>query len=357
MNFNVYTLRILLLFCCLVPATPALANHIITDMTGRQVSIPDQIHHVYAIGHCVPIVAAVAPEDLVTMQPELSDTAKHLVSPSLYTNKVNLVGMARLTDEEILKLSPDIIVMETKEGPHDNAMRMEQRLHIPVVVIDQDITKYKETFSLLGKILNRPGQGNILANFVRTYIDPIAKKAGAIPTARRVHAYYAEGEDGFSTNLGGTEHTQALDYVGGINVAQASILPGEAFVTVSPEQLYIWNPDVILVWSKGAEQLSTWRAIVNNPIWQGISAVKKGRVVQVPWLPLSWFDRPPGSNRIIGIIWLAQELYPEVYHFDLPTITKEYFLKFYHTEISDEDVKGLLDMAHPGQSRQTARNS
>ena len=70
--------------------------------------------------------------------------------------------------------------------------------------------------------------------------------------------------------------------------------------------------------------------------------MKKGKVYQIPAQPFSWFDRPPGANRMIGIVWLAQLLYPERFPYDMVAVTQEFFQVFYEFSLSKEQVKALL---------------
>lgn len=327
-------------------ALPAMAEQLVTDMAGRQIKLPDRIQRVYAVGHCIPVVGAIAPEKLANSS-RLSDEARRFLAPSLYEGKATPQAGQRFSDEEILKMAPDLVVMEAQSGAAEQAGRLEARLHVPVILIDQDLLKARQAFALLGKVLGHPEQARVLSDFVTTYLDPIREQAKAIPAASKVKVYYAEGPDGLSTNPAGSAHTQVLDFVGADNVARVGNIPGEAMNGVSLEQLYLWQPELILVWTPGADQLTTWHAIVDDPLWQKLTAVKRGRVVQIPWLPLSWFDRPPGSNRILGVLWLAQLLYPEKNKFDLPAVTREYFRKFYHTTLSDADARHLLGLAQP----------
>ncbi len=41
----------------------------VVDMGGRTVTVPAHIQRVYAVGHCLPMVAAVAPEALLNSYP------------------------------------------------------------------------------------------------------------------------------------------------------------------------------------------------------------------------------------------------------------------------------------------------
>jgi iron complex transport system substrate-binding protein len=248
----------------------------------------------------------------------------------------------RFSDEELVRMGADLVVIETGPGVADQAARMEAKLRVPVLVIDQDMRKFKETFVLLGEVLERKEQGKALADFMTAWIDPIGAKAAGIPENKRVRVYYAEGANGLSTNPAGSIHTNVLDFVGGINAAQVVGVPGEAVNEVSMEQLYLWQPQKILVWTPNADKLATWHAIVDDPLWQRLDAVRSGQVLQIPWLPFSWFDRPPGSNRILGVLWLAKTLYPDFYTFDLTAGVQTYFRLFYHKDITVADVQRLL---------------
>jgi iron complex transport system substrate-binding protein len=70
--------------------------------------------------------------------------------------------------------------------------------------------------------------------------------------------------------------------------------------------------------------------------------VKRNAVYQVPWRPFGWIDRPPGLNRLIGLVWLANLLYPDVFPYDMTAVAKEFFLKFYHYELSEEEAREIL---------------
>lgn len=324
----------------------AQADRQITDMGGRSVSIPDEVHRVYAIGHCIPMVGAISPTQLANNY-RLHEKAKAFLSPLMYEDKSTPSSGNRLSDEEVLKMAPDLVVMELIPGATERADRLSARLDRPVVLVDLDLYQYPKAFQFLGQVLNQPQQAQALSDFVNKHLYPIAEQAKRIPESERVRVYYAEGPDGLSTNPAGSSHTQVLDLVGAINVAKVSNLPDEGMSTVSLEQLYLWQPDYILVWTPAADQFTTWKAITQNPLWQPVRAVKEGRVMQIPWIPFSWFDRPPSSNRILGVFWLAKYFYPERFPLDLTALTQAYFRLFYHKDISEAQVQELLTLAHP----------
>ncbi|TCT24287.1 ABC transporter substrate-binding protein [Thiobaca trueperi] len=345
-------LKSLILIGAWLVANPVLAERQIVDMAGRMVALPDRIHKVYAVGHCIPIVGAMAP-DLLANSYRLPEAARPLLAPVFFEGKTTPNSGIRFSDEEVIRMAPDLVVMEAIPGAAERAERMQKRIGAPVVLVDQDMLHYKEAFAVLGEILDRREQARAMTDFVVRHLDPIREVAQTIPEDQRVRVYYAEGPDGLSTNPAGSSHTQVLDFVGAANVAQVKNLPDEGLSAVSLEQIYLWQPELILVWTPAADRLTTWRAIVEDPLWQKIAAVRNGQVVQIPWLPFSWLDRPPGTNRILGALWLAELFYPDRYDIDLAAATKEYFAIFYHREIADENVRKLLRLTRPDEAAST----
>ncbi|HBS61124.1 MAG TPA: ABC transporter substrate-binding protein, partial [Firmicutes bacterium] len=47
-------------------------------------------------------------------------------------------------------------------------------------------------------------------------------------------------------------------------------------------------------------------------------------------------------NRLIGIRWVANLLYPEVFQLDMRAEVKRFYQLFYHYTLSDREVDALL---------------
>lgn len=71
------------------------------------------------------------------------------------------------------------------------------------------------------------------------------------------------------------------------------------------------------------------------------------RVYTMPNSPFAWCDRPPGVNRLLGIQWVANMLYPNVYDVDMVEETKAFYSLFYQVDIDDDNAKGLLGNSYP----------
>jgi len=154
-------------------------------------------------------------------------------------------------------------------------------------------------------------------------------------SGRPVRVYYARGPDGLETALAGSLNTEMLDYAGAVNVAADPNRNGLA--TVSPEQILLWNPEVVITLN---EQF--YRAVWSNSIWQGVAALRAKRVYLAPSQPFGWFDLPASVNRLIGEHWLAAVLHPDVAGQNLRERTREFYRKFYHIELTEPQTDQLL---------------
>jgi len=79
-----------------------------------------------------------------------------------------------------------------------------------------------------------------------------------------------------------------------------------------------------------------------QPVWQSVTAVRKKRVYLSPHVPFGWFDYPPGANRLIGLLWLSEILYPDLFRHDLKRETTRFYELFYHRRPSAAQLDALL---------------
>ncbi|MBV9077139.1 MAG: iron ABC transporter substrate-binding protein, partial [Methylobacteriaceae bacterium] len=61
-----------------------------------------------------------------------------------------------------------------------------------------------------------------------------------------------------------------------------------------------------------------------------------------PKLPFGWVDFPPSVNRLIGLRWLGRVLYPDLFPEDLRPVTRGFYERFYHVDLTDAQIDGVL---------------
>jgi iron complex transport system substrate-binding protein len=331
-------------------AAPAIKNTTtITDMMGRNLVIPNPIKGVLATAPPTSIaVYILAPDKLMGVNFAPSAINGSVYMPEKYQELPNVGGWTMMTPngnfESFIAMKPDI-VFDGEWGVgnfSDELVDYQGKFGtIPVVGVlnAYTINNFDPCIQFMGSVLGEDAQAASLEEFYHRVLSNVTTRVQTIPENERVGVYYASGPDGLQTALKGSQHAELIEFAGGENVADFEIAPAAAFTQVSIEQVTTWNPDVIIVGDPGF-----YKTIYNDPLWQPINAVKNHRVYLVPQSPYKWFDGPPGLNQIIGIPWTAQVLYPDRFSdMDLPALTKEFYSKFYHYNLTDSEVNTLLN--------------
>jgi iron complex transport system substrate-binding protein len=322
----------------------------ITDMFGRTVVVPADVTRVLSTGPPTTIeVYVLAPDKLIGINfnpNKASDGSVYL--PEKYQDLPNVGGWyGTFTGnyETFISMNPDVVFDGGSLGSGNYTDTINDRQqnfgNIPVVGIADatNVTQYDGSIIFMGNLLGAEDQADSLLEFYHRVLLNVTTTVATIPTGEKVTVYYAEGPKGLQTDPAGSSHSELIDLAGGINVADCAITPGNGKTAVSLEQITTWNPDVII-----AGDPTFYAGIYNDTLWQEIPAVKNHRVYLVPQSPFTWFDRPPGVNRIMGIPWTAKCLYPDKFAgMDLSALTKEFYTKFYHYNLTDSEVNTLLN--------------
>lgn len=327
----------------------------ITDMTGRKVMVPREIKKVYGTSPLATML-------LYSFEPAKlagEDSAPGNLQKSLAERQRTISGQGqggmfgaegtRANMEKVLQAAPDVIITVTATDMGDstvgeNADRLQEQLRIPVIVVSSSLTELDRTYTFLGELLGDKERAKELADYCRSTLAEIGSLVAAIPEEKRVRVYYAEGATGLATEPSGSRHVEVLDLVRGINVAQVLLNPGSGQSAVSLEKVMLWNPEVIIVSKAGLNDGSgsAFDYIRTDNRWANIKAVKEHQIYEVPNQPYNWFDRPPSVNRLIGIKWLANLLYPEYVKLDIKSEAKRFYQLFYHYELTDQEATDLL---------------
>ena len=103
------------------------------------------------------------------------------------------------------------------------------------------------------------------------------------------------------------------------------------------EKLLEVNPDFLIFDSK--ELLDQ---IKKDETFKALKAVKENKITFAPSQPYGFFGRPPAVNRVIGMKWLSNLVYPEIYKYDMNKELKEFYKLFYNYDLKDDEVKEIL---------------
>ena len=330
----------LIALCLAGVAAPASARPF-RDAAGRTVEVPDRPLRVIAAGPPASVLLyTLAPAKMAAWVGAPGAGER----PFLLAEMRDLPVSGRLTGrggtanvEAVLALKPDLIVDAGSLGPTYASLadRVQAQTGIPYILLDGALTATAQTYRQLGELLGEAARGEELARAAQDILDGVAAKVDPLPPERRPLVYYGRGPKGLETGLPGSINAEVLERAGGRNAAPSA--PG-GLATVSPEQVLAWNPEAIVTVDPAVQALFR-----TDPLWQGLAAVRTGRVYRAPAYPFGWFDAPPGVNRLIGLRWLAGLLHPDLFPEPLPEAARAFYRRFYHLDPSEAQLAALLD--------------
>jgi len=324
------------------------ATTVITDQAGRQPTIPAQIETVWCTSPAgTNLMYMLAPDMLVGWNIRPTELEKRYI-PEQYRTITGLGGwFGKNTTgnvEEIIRRDPDVVfsVGDLDEAAISEADRIQGLLNIPVIMVNGELVASGDALRYIGGLLGEEERAKELADYCDSVIQEAQGITAMLAEADKIRVYYAEGVEGLNTDAEGSEHTEVLELAGGANVANVANESEYGMAPVSLEQVLVWDPEVILVASDPAEESDAYEQITTGSQWATVTAVKKGQVYQIPRGPFDWFDRPPCISRILGVRWLGNLLYPDLYQYDMESEVREFYRLFYHIELTDTQFEELM---------------
>lgn len=339
-------MRVLMMLLAILalPILPAQARTIV-DSAGREVEIPDEVNTVFAAGPPASILVYILKPEALTGWPRAlrAEERDYIAEPFRDIPETGRItgrgGEANL--ERVLQIKPDLIVDfgSVRDTYVDLANRVQAQTGIPYVLIDGRFENTPAALRLLGEVLGVPDRGETLAADVEATFARIDEILADVPEDERPRVYLARGPEGLETGMKGSINTEIIERAGGRNVADDGGAT-RGLVQASMEQVIVANPDTIVTWDP-----NFFGKVFDDPLWQGIDAVKNGRVYLSPTAPFGWIDRPPSLNRMMGLIWMAGLLYPDRWEGDLREDTRAFYKLYYHVDLSDDALERLLEWA------------
>lgn len=332
----------------------------ITDHAGRELTIPtpDAIERVY-------FTSALAQVFVFSLAPELqTGTAISFTKQELaylpdgmgdLPNMGSLSGNGEIDREELIARGVQIVFSisgtDLTAANISDADKLQDQTGIPVVLVDGSFSRIADAYRFLGDVLGLEARAEELAVFLERIYADVTDAVGDLGEVEKVSVYYAEGPLGLQTEPDESQHALAFAVAGARNVAAVAANQGLGMSNVSLEQVIAWNPEVIVAWDDvirgGADEI-----IRTKDTWSAIRAVQDGRVYTMPNMPFAWCDRPPGVNRFIGIQWLANMLYPDLYDVDMVEETQAFYSKMYWRDITVDQALDILGNSYPPKGKQ-----
>ena len=311
-----------------------------TDSCGREVELPKNVERIAPSGPLAQIVLyTLCPDKMVGWATEFTDAQQKYIDSKYASLPIfgNFYGDT-LNLESVMYAKPQAIfdIGEPKKSVKEDMDGIQEKTGVPTVFVEMNMKSMATAYKTLGEITGETEQAQKITDYIDKTLSDTKAKLESIPEDQRLSVFYGQDE-GLTAVVKGTVHSDVIDYAGGINVADVEKSIRGGANEVSMEQLLLWNPDVIL-FAPG----SIYDSVSGKGEWGEVSAIKSSHFYEIPAEPYNWMGRPPSVNRVLGIKWLSNLLYLEVFNYDMVKEIREFYKTFYHCEITEEQVKNLL---------------
>ena len=291
----------------------------IKDISGDIVKVPVNVEKVATLWYANnQIVLMLGGADKIVATTDLIKNNKWFahIYPRI-SSIPNGVNGKSLQVEELVKLSPDIVIAADKKNK-------------------EELTK--NGFNVLYPSFTNHAD---MKKSVAIMADAIGGDAPKIAQNERPKALHiAEDKNLFKVDGSNTIIDEWISVTGVINAVQAK----GNMLEINAEEIPNINPDVIIIGR--AKSPDAIEKIYENKVYAGINAVKNKKVFINPAGVFSW-DRY-GAEGALQILWVAKTLHPEIFKdIDIAAETKKFYKEFLHYELSDDEVNYILNGLDP----------
>lgn len=326
---------VLALLMSVVVAGSAAGKVTINDAAGRVITVSSPLERVVVLAsQPAEVIAALGAQDAV-----VGVTANHVlrdpITKEVYQGRPSVGEILNPNVERILELDPQLVIsIGAWGGARQAALALADQLApygIPVALIDcfPDVNSIFRDVATLGKLFGREEKAQEYIDFFKGYLDLIASRTQGLAPSERTRAYL-EVMDYTVTSWG----HRMIAAAGGEDVAAGAVEKTPS-VRVSPEWVLAQNPQVIVArampprlmgygTTENSRIRAEWNDIASRPGWDGMDAVRKGRVY------LLAFEICSAPRAPIGILYLAKWFYPDLFSdLDPGAVQREFLARFF----------------------------
>lgn len=299
----------------------------ITDQAGREVVIekqPETLVSGYYISSSL-LIALELDDKMVGIE---AKAGKRPIYKLAAASLIDLpsVGSAKEFDlEGCAALNADLVILPLKLK--DAAATLDELGIQTVLVNPESEDLFLEMVDIVATATNTVDRADELKAYINAQKDMLSSKLGGVEDKK---VYIASSSSILSTAGNKMYQCDMIERAGGVNVA--ADIDDKYWVDVDYEQILAWNPDYIII---AAEAEYTEEDVLNDQVLAECSAVVNGNVYKLPSDAEAW-DSPVPSG-ILGSVWVASKLHPEVIsEEECGNIIEEFYEKFYDFKYNEK---------------------
>ena len=285
--------RTLLVLAVLIAAclATAQASRMVTDETGRTVTVPDHPHRVICLVPSVTdtVFALGSGDDVVA----ISDYTTY---PPAALKKPSIGSLIKPSIETILSFHPDLVVGTNIPGSTETAAQLKS-VGVPVYLVDpQGLPGILRSVKSVGEALNRVPQATALNATLSRRIAAVKARTAGKPAPRVLVPIWYDpiitvGKHAFISEI--------LETAGARSVTD-DLIPD--WPQISLEAVIARAPEALLLIRGGKVSIDTLK---QRPGWSSLPAIQKGKVYYV-----ESGIQEPSPVAIDALEELAREFHP-----------------------------------------------
>lgn len=259
--------RALLLLVLLAAAVAAQASRVITDETGRRVTVPDHPHRVVCLVPSITdtVFALGSGDDVVAV-------SDYTTYPPAALKKPSIGSLVKPSIETILSFHPDLVLGTSIPGATETAAQL-QNVGVPVYLVDpHGLAGILRSVGSVGEALNRVPQAAALNASLSKRIEAVKARSAGKPEPRvLVPVWY----DPIVT-IGKNAFISELVETAGAKSVTDDLLPD--WPEVSMETVITRAPEALVLIRGGKLSVEMLR---KQPGWSSLPAIQAGKVYYV----------------------------------------------------------------------------
>ena len=281
--------------------------YIFTDDTGAQVQVP-----------YVPKTVAVLTSSLADLWcvagGTVDITVGETVERGFASDDVILVDKGAgktILLEQLVAAKPDFVLYSADLAGQRECAAALKAAGIPAAGFSvENFDDYLRLLRICTDILQNPQAYETYGTQLQARVDAVIATAQAQPEQPKILFVRAGSSAKYTKAKNAQNHFACtmLQQLGAYNIADSApiLLDG-----LSMEEILLQDPDMILFTTMGDEAsgVAYMESLVEDPVWQQLTAVKNGNVFQ---LPKELFQYKPNAQWDVAYVYLIQLLYGDI---------------------------------------------
>ena len=325
----------------------------VVDHDGIEVDIPEQIDRI-AVGNIGPMASVLtlflgSGESIVGMSPMSMSAAENGILgelfPELLDADTSFLQGSNINVEKLLTLEPDLVLIQS--GQSEVRTQLENAgltvVAFGVGTFKYDIINtYEAWIDLLSQIFPANDKMEEVTAYSKEVLELVQSRVSDIPETERKRAPFLFQYDETQMVASGRNFFGQYwcESAGAVNVAQ-DIEAGQATITM--EQVYEWQPDVIFITNfTNTKPSDLYANAVGSDDWSLVKAVQEQQVYKMPLGSFRTYS--VSADMPVTLLWVAKTIYPDLFSdIDTDAEVKDFYQRIYGITLTDEQVAAMYD--------------